>query len=58
MEKEPAKSQLARLLDDLSEWGGLNKDQILYNLKKSDIQDMGAVMALVEEGLLAVQARE
>jgi len=56
--KEPAKSQLARLLDDLSEWGGLDKDQILYNLKKSDTQDMGAVMALVEEGLLAVQARE
>jgi len=45
---------LARLLDDLSEWGGLDKDQILYNLKKSDINDMGAVMALVEEGLLAV----
>ena len=56
--KEPAKGQLARLLDDLSEWGGLDKDQILYNLKKSDIQDMGAVMALVEEGLLAVQAHE
>jgi hypothetical protein len=49
---------LARLLDDLSEWGGLDKDQVLYNLKKSDINDMGAVMALVEEGLLAAQAQE
>ena len=54
--KEPARSQLARLLDDLSEWGGLDKDQILYNLKKTDTNDMGAVMALVEEGLLDVQA--
>jgi hypothetical protein len=57
-EQEPAKSQLARLLDDLSEWGGLDKDQVLYNLKKSEINDMGAVMALVEEGLLAAQAQE
>jgi hypothetical protein len=49
---DPSKSQLERLLDELSEWGGLDKDQLLYNLKETDISDMGKVMALIEEGLL------
>jgi hypothetical protein len=49
---DPSKSQLERLLNELSEWGGLDKDQLLYNLKETDVGDMGKVMALIEEGLL------
>jgi hypothetical protein len=49
---DPSKTQLERLLNELSEWGGLDKDQLLYNLKETDVGDMGKVMALIEEGLL------
>lgn len=49
---DPSKSQLERLLNELNEWGGLDKDQLLYNLKETDVGDMGKVMALIEEGLL------
>jgi hypothetical protein len=35
----------------MKEWGGLDGDEILHDLKKEDIGDIGVVMAKVEEAL-------
>jgi hypothetical protein len=42
----------------MKEWGGLDGDEILHDLKKEDISDIGAVMAKVEEALTEKQARD
>jgi len=50
---QPAKceNKLAQFFADMKEWGGLDGDEILHDLKKEDINDIGVVMAKVEEAL-------
>jgi len=56
--KLEGQSKLARFLADMKEWGGLDSDDILPDLRKEDIHDIGVVMGKVEELLTEKQARE
>lgn len=49
---EAAKGPLAKLLHDLKEWGGLDEDQALFNLNPKEAGDLGAVMTLIQEGII------
>jgi hypothetical protein len=44
VKRAPGTSKLAQFLADMKEWGGLD-DDILHDLKKEDINDIGKVMA-------------
>lgn len=48
---KPSTSPIERLLDDLNEWGGLDREKLLFNLQKDNLDDLKAVMAKMEEGL-------
>jgi len=39
-------------LEDLNEWGGVDKDQILCYLQEGADKDMDAALSQVEEGLI------
>jgi hypothetical protein len=47
--KVEGQSKLARFLADMKEWGGLDSNDILPDLQKEDIHDIGVVMGKVEE---------
>ena len=49
---------MARFLADMKEWGGLDSNDILPDLQKEDIHDIGVVMGKVEELLTEKQTRE
>lgn len=51
-------SQLGQLLEDLSQWGGVDKDQILCYLQEGANKDMDAALSQVEEGLVQMQAHD
>lgn len=55
---ESNQSQLTRLLEDLSEWGGVDKDQILCYLQEGASKDLDVALKQVEEGLLQMQTHE
>jgi hypothetical protein len=48
---KPSTSPIERLLDELSEWGGLDREKLLFNLQKDNLDDLPAVMQKMEEGL-------
>lgn len=52
------KGPLGKLLKDLKQWGGLDEDEALYNLNPSSINDLGAVMTLIQEGIIEKQKEE
>lgn len=58
VKKSEGLSKLARFLADMKEWGGLDSNDILPDLQKEDINDIGVVMGKVEELLTGKQARE
>jgi hypothetical protein len=49
---DASQSQLGQLLEDLSQWGGVDKDQILCYLQEGAHKDMDAALSQVEEGLV------
>jgi len=49
---------LAKLLKDLKEWGGLDEDEALFNLNPAEVNDLGAVMTLIQEGIIERQKQE
>lgn len=45
-------------MEDLSQWGGVDKDQILCYLQEGANKDMDAALSQVEEGLVQMQAHD
>lgn len=45
-------------MDDLHEWGGLDSEELLFNLKKENLNDLPAVLAKMEEGLTQLMESE
>jgi len=51
VKKPNGSSPLENLLEDLNEWGGLDRDQVLHILRKDKNQSPSDVLSQLEEGL-------
>ena len=56
--KPTGNSAVEDLLDDLSAWGGLGRDQVLHILRKDKNQTPADVLGQLEEGLAQAAASE
>lgn len=54
-QEEDPKAPIDRLVDDLAAWGGLDRESLLFNIKKDDLNNISTIMNDIEEGLTQLQ---